>query len=152
MLAPALDPPTHADRNDHSYYLIVLQILRMQHGYYAEGDRLFSELVSMVAHVDPRGIHSHVEPITPEELTMANPKNVPPPTDTEPYGSTPAYSPAPTASPAGRGPSGYGAPQGYQPDPYATPAPTAYGAPPMRGPAPIPAGRGAPAVKQARGM
>jgi len=131
-------------------------ILRMEQGYYSEGNRLFSELVGMVAHIDPRAIHSHVEPITPEEVTMANPKNVTPP-EPEAYSAptpTPAYSPAPTASPAGRG---YGAPpQGYQPDPYggSTPAPQ-YGAPQGRGapiPVPAPAGRGGPAGKQARAL
>ena len=129
----------------------------MQQGYYSEGNRLFSELVGMVGHIDPHGIHTHVEPITPEELTMANPKNVPPPSETETYGApTPTYSAPPSSAPVGRGPSAYGAPasQGYQPAPEAYGAP--YGAPPQGrgGPMPVPAGRGAPVPRQvtARGI
>jgi len=96
-------------------------ILNMQHGYYAEGYKLFSELVAMVSHVDPASIHSHVAPITPEEFTMANPKNVtppemeayaPPPTQQygDPQGGGYATSPAPP-----RGGSQFGQPQPYQP-------------------------------------
>jgi len=110
-------------------------ILNMQHGYYAEGYKLFSELVAMVSHVDPASIHSHVAPITPEEFTMANPKNVtppemeayvPPPTQQygAPQGGGYATSPAPP-----RGGSQFGQPQPYQPPQEAYGAPPQYGAP-----------------------
>jgi len=81
-------------------------LMKMQQGYFAQAAGSYGEVTTLVAHIDCQRIHQHVIPITPEENTMANPKNVPPfvekPT-TQPYGqpTTQPYG-QPTTQPYGQ--------------------------------------------------
>jgi len=99
-------------------------ILQVIGGYYKQGDALFTELLGMTAHLNPKSVHTHPMVITDESRTAAKKKKKDDLPDDLPYDTS--YGGGGYGQPQG---GGYGQPQGGG---YGQPQGGGYGQPPQQ--------------------